>query len=234
MAAPMQPRGGPSIVATPKQGATGPSVTATPPTPSSGPPVTATPGKATSGPPVTAQPVNPRQPEQPKGMPDDIRRYLAFLQRVETERKGYEARLSNVLLQLIPGLMMPNFDDEHVQALDPRLVAMYNRTAQEYAVAGRRFQVAAGRIGVPPSCRVLHANYSYALSRNPVIIMETAKRLVAGDYGGLHQMLSTVGADINTKFDTADDELARICDQYNMHKPFSIGNGRAGGSLFGF
>jgi hypothetical protein len=168
-------------------------------------------------------------------MPDDIRRYLAFVQRVEAERKAYEARLSNILIRLIPSLMMPNFDEDHVQGLDPQVVSMYNRTAQEYAMAGRRFQVAAGRIGVPLSCRVLHINYSYALSRNPVIITETARRLVNGDYGGLHQMLGTVGADINQKFDTADSELERICNQYSMRKPFSIGNGPAGGgNLFGF
>jgi hypothetical protein len=167
-------------------------------------------------------------------MPDDIRRYLAFVQRVEAERKAYEARLSNLLIRLIPSLMMPKFDEDSVQGLDPQLVTMYNRTAQEYAMAGRRFQAAAGRIGVPPSCRVLHLNYSYALSRNPVIILETGRRLVNGDYGGLHQMLGTVGADVNSKFDTADNELERICDQYNMRKPFQIGNGRTGGSLFGF
>jgi hypothetical protein len=197
--------------------------------------VTATPGKESSGTPVTGSQGTPRQPEAPPRMPDDIRRYLAFLQRVEAERKAYEGRLTNLLIRLIPNLMMPNFDEDNVQGLDPRIVQMYDRTAREYAMAGRRFQVAAARIGVPLACRTLHANYSYALSRHPVLIVETAHRLVGGDYAGLHQMLGTVGADVNEKFEAADQELERICDQYNERKPFTIGNPRSGGgSLFGF
>jgi hypothetical protein len=168
-------------------------------------------------------------------MPDDIRRYLAFLQRVEAERKAYEGRLTNLLIRLIPNLMMPNFDDDSVQGLNPQFVQMYDRTAREYAMAGRRFHAAAVRIGIPPACRTLHANYLFAISNHPVLINETARRLVGGDYAGLHQMLGTVAADVNAKFETADQELEQICDQYRERKPFTIGNPRTrGGSLFGF
>jgi hypothetical protein len=233
-AAPQQPQGGPSVVHAPEQAKPGPGVTTTPPSATSGPAVTTTPASPRSGPPVTERPAAPRQPDSPPRMPDDIRRYLVFLERVERERRAYEARLSNILIRLIPTLMMPKFDEDSVQGLDPQVVGMYNRTAMEYATAGRRFHAAAVRIGVPPSCRVLHANYAYALNRHPLLINETARRLVNGDYGGLHQMLGAVGADVNEKFATADSELERICDQYNMRKPFTLGNARSGGSLFGF
>jgi hypothetical protein len=222
------------VVQAPEKKVEGPGVVTKPPAPSTGPSVVKAPEKPAPGPPVAAQPAHPSAPAQPPGMPEDIRRYLAFLESAEQDRRNYEARLSNIMLGLIPSLMMPNFDSDKVQGLDPQMVQMYNRIAQEYAIGTRRFQLQAQRIGVPASCRVLHLNYSYALSRNPTIIVETARRLVAGDYGGLHQMLATVGADMNQKYSAADFELGRICGQYNMPKPFQIGEGSSGGSIFGF
>jgi hypothetical protein len=228
--------GGPSVVQAPQEKPKGPSVTTTPPGTSTGPSVVKTPEQSTPGPPVTAQPSAPRQPERPQGMPPDILRYLDLVRRAEIDRKRYEDQLSNVLIRLIPSIMLPNFDDNSVQRLDPQLVQMYNRTAQEYGVATRRFQAMAGRVGVPPSCRTLHANYSYALSRNPALIMETGRRLVQGDYAGLHRMLGTAGRDLREKYAVADNELSRLCDHFSVRKSFTIGDegGGGGGSLFGF
>ena len=111
----------------------------------------------------------------------------------------------------------------------------YDQIAREYVVGTQRFQGMAGRIGVPADCRVLHLNYSYALSRNPVLITETAHRLVGGDYAGLHRMLSTVGRDLDEKYAAADSELSRLCGEYNVRKSFTIGdNGGGGGSILGF
>lgn len=225
---------GPGVVSAPPPGPAGPSVLKAPPGGKPGPSVLRAPEGGRPGPPVTGQPASPREPPQPRGMPPDIQRYLDLVRRAEFDRRRYEDQLSNVLLQLIPRLMMPNFEEDNVQALDPRVVAMYNRTAQEYAVGTRRFQVLAGRIGVPAECRVLHANYSYALSRNPALILETARRLVGGDYAGLHRMLGSVGRDLEEKYSAADGELGRICAEYNVRKSFDIGNGSGGGSIFGF
>ena len=131
--------------------------------------------------------------------------------------------------------MMPNFDDDKVQGLDPKMIRMYDQVARDYAVGTQRFQGMANRIGVPADCRALHLNYSYALSRNPVMITETARRLVGGDYAGLHRMLSTVARDLSEKYGTADSELYRICNEYNVQKSFTIGdNGAGGGSILGF
>ena len=122
-----------------------------------------------------------------------------------------------------------------LHAIDPQMVRMYDRIAREYVVGTQRFQGMAGRIGVPADCRVLHLNYSYALSRNPVLITETAHRLVGGDYAGLHRMLSTVGRDLDEKYAAADSELSRLCSEYNVRKSFTIGdNGGGGGSILGF
>src|SRR5690349_10952545 len=46
------------------------------------------------GPSVVQTPAAPRQPAPPppQGMPEDIHRYLAFLQDVEAQRKQYEGR----------------------------------------------------------------------------------------------------------------------------------------------
>src|SRR5207248_1522801 len=116
------------------------------------------------------------------------------------------------------------FDEDNVQAPDRQLVARYAVLARQYAQATIRFQAAARQIRVPAACRNLHANYSYALSRNPNLIMQTAQCLSNGNYGGLLQLRGSVGADIGTKFSAADSELARICDQYNVRKPFTIGD----------
>ncbi len=233
--APAGPRG-PSVVQAPSGPSGGPGVTAAPGSPSpAGPSVAKSPAKSTSGPPVAAQPPSPRAPAQPQGMPPNILAYLDLVRRAEIDRHRYEDQLSNILLRLIPNLMMPNFDDDKVQGLDPQMVRMYDRIAREYVVGTQRFQGMAGRIGVPADCRVLHLNYSYALSRNPVLITETAHRLVGGDYAGLHRMLSTVGRDLDEKYAAADSELSRLCSEYNVRKSFTIGdNGGGGGSILGF
>jgi hypothetical protein len=65
--------------------------------------------------------------------------------------------------------------------------------------------------------------------------METARRLVNGDYAGLHRMLRTVGGDLREKYGVADNELAGLCERYNVRKSFTIGDEGSGGrSLFGF
>jgi hypothetical protein len=187
-----------------------PSVAAVPIRPiSPGPSVVRAPAVRTPGPPVASQPA------QPKGMPEDIRRYLAFLQDVEAQRKRFEGELTNRMLAMIPNLLMPNFDNENVKPPDQ----------QRYAQAANRFQAAAQQIVVPEACRRLHADYSAALSKNPQEIMETAQRLRSGDYSGLLQMRSSVGRTVEDYYRAADDELARICAQYGERKLFDIGNG---------
>jgi len=168
-------------------------------------------------------------------MPPNMLAYLDLVRRAENDRHRYEDQLSNILIRLIPNLMMPNFEDDKVQRLDPEMVRMYDRIARDYAVGTQRFQGMANRIGIPAECRVLHLNYSYALSRNPVLITQTAQRLVAGDYAGLHRMLTVVGRDLNEKYATADSELSRLCGEYNVRKSFTIGdNAGGGGSILGF
>ena len=234
--APFGATGGPGVTAAQGNPKTGPSVVNSPASPNTGPAVAKAPAATPSGPAVTAQPPAPRQPVQPQGMPPNILAYLDLVRRAENDRHRYEDRLSNMLMGLIPSLMMPNFEDDKVQRLDPQMVRMYDQIAREYAVGTQRFQMMAGRVGVPADCRVLHLNYSYALSRNPVLITETARRLVGGDYAGLHRMLTTVGRDLDEKYSAADSELNRLCGEYNVRKSFTIGDngGGGGGSILGF
>jgi hypothetical protein len=171
------------------------------------------------------------QPAQPRGMPEDIRRYLGFLQSVEAQRKDYEGKLTNKMLAAIPNFMAPDFSNENVQPPDQQLVQQYSQMAQEYANATVRFQTASQQIVVPQACRKLHAYYSTALSLNPRLIYDTANRLRSGDYTGLLGMRNSVGKQIEDNYRAADQELASICDQYGMRKPFDIGNGSGGGSV---
>jgi hypothetical protein len=187
---------------------------------------------AAPGPPVVQSPAIPRQPAtpRPQGMPEDIRRYLAFLQSVEAQRKQYEAQLTNQMLKVVPNLMMPNFD-ENSQPPDQQMARQYDQMAQQYAQATIRFQAASQRVTVPLDCRKLHAAYSTALSLNPRLILDTSRRLSTGDYSGLRTMRNDVGKTIEDNYKIADDELARICGQYGVRKPFDIGNGGGGNSI---
>jgi len=203
----------------------GPVVTAAPSSPPPGPSVMRAPAVSRPGPSVAAQ------PEQRRGMPDDIRRYLGFLQSVELQRKDYEGKLTNKMLAAVPNFMAPDFSNENVQPPDQQLVQQYSQMAQEYANATVRFQTASQRIVVPMACRKLHAYYSTALSLNPRLIYDTANRLRSGDYTGLLGMRNSVGKQIEDNYRAADQELAAICDQYGMRKPFDIGNGSGGSVL---
>ena len=193
--------------------------------PPRGPSVVQSPRTLAPGPPVTAQPA------QPRGMPDDIRRYLNFLQGVEAQRKAYEGQLTNKMLAVVPNLLMPNFENENVQPPDQQMVRQYDQLAQDYSQATLRFQSAAQQVGVPMACRKLHAYYSTALSMNPRLISETARSLATGNYSGLLSMRGSVGKTIEENYQAADQELANICNQYGIRKPFDIGSGSGGGDI---
>src|SRR5438067_7679763 len=126
---------------------TGPAtVTSAPAMPAPGPSVVRSPAVSRPGPPVAAQPA------QQRGMPEDIRRYLAFLQSVEAQRKDYEGKLTNKMLAAVPNFMAPDFSNENVQPPDQQLVQQYSQMAQEYAQATVRFQAASQQIVVPAAC----------------------------------------------------------------------------------
>jgi hypothetical protein len=185
------------------------------------------------GPAVTQAPASPPPPAaapQPQGMPEEIRRYLAFLQGVEAQRKQYEAQLSQQMLAVVPNLMAPDFS-ENSQPPDQQLVRQYDQMAQQYSQATIRFQTEAQRVNVPLACRKLHGHYSTALSLNPRLILETARRLGAGDYAGLLAMRGSIGKTIADNYQAADAELGRICDQYGVRKQFDIGSSGGGNSI---
>jgi hypothetical protein len=189
-----------------------------------GPSVVQSPAPA-PGPPVTAQPA------KPQGMPDDIRRYLSFLQGVEAQRKAYEGQLTNKMLAVVPSLLMPNFDSDNVRPPDQQVIGQFRQLAQEYTQATIRFQAAAQQVGVPAACRKLHADYSTALSMNPRTIQQAADSIASGNYSGLLSMRSSVGKNIEDYYRAADQELANICNQYNVRKSFDIGNSSGGGDI---
>jgi hypothetical protein len=205
-------------------------VTAVRSAPVPGPSITRAPTSA-PGPPITAQPARPAPPAQPAGMPEDVRRYLSFLQGVEAQRKDYEGKLTNRMLAVVPNLLMPNFDSENLQPPDQQIVQQYNQLAQEYTQATVRFQAAAQQVGVPMACRKLHGYYSTALSMNPRLISETARSLATGNYSGLLAMRGSVGKQIEDNYQAADQEVATICNQYNVRKSFAIGNNGGGGDV---
>jgi hypothetical protein len=199
----------------------------------SGSVTTVRPAPVPPGPAVTQSPASPSPPAaapQPQGMPEEIRRYLAFLQSVEAQRKQYETQLTQQMLAVVPNLMAPDFS-ENSQPPDQQLVRQYDQMAQQYSQATLRFQTEAQRVSVPIACRKLHGYYSTALSLNPRLILETARRLGAGDYAGLLSMRSTTGKTIADNYRAADEELGRICDQYQVRKNFDIGNTGGGTSV---
>jgi hypothetical protein len=187
---------------------------------------------AAPGPSVAQTPAAPQAPAapEPQGMPEDIRRYLGFLQGVEAQRKQYEGQLTNQMLAIMPNLLMPNFD-ENSQPPDQQMARQFDQMAQQYAQATLRFQAESQKIVVPLACRKLHAHYSTALSMNPRLITETSQRLSRGDYSGLLAMRSQVGRLIDENYRAADAELARICQEYRERKPFDIGNTGGGPSI---
>jgi len=164
-------------------------------------------------------------------MPEDISRYLRFLAGVEAQRKQYEALLTNKALSGMPRLLMPDFENENVQPPGQELAQQYAQMAQQYAQATVRFQLMARQVHVPMACSKLHRYYSVALNLNPQLIMQTARRLAAGDYGGLLMLRGSAGKTIELNYQAADDELANICGQYRMRQPFDIGNGSGGGDI---
>jgi hypothetical protein len=205
-------------------------VTAVRSAPVPGPSITRAPTSA-PGPPITAQPARPAPPAQPAGMPEDVRRYLSFLQGVEAQRKDYEGKLTNRMLAKIPTLLMPNFDTETVQPPDQEFRQQIDQLVQGYEQATVKFQAAAQQVGVPMACRRLHGYYSTALSMNPRLFSEISRNLATGNYSGLLSMRGSVGKQIEDNYQAADQEVANICNQYNVRKSFDIGNSSGGGDI---
>jgi hypothetical protein len=63
------------------------------------------------------------------------------------------------------------------------------------------------------------------------LIYQTSQSLGTGNYSGLLSMRGSVGKQIEDNYQAADQELANICNQYGVRKPFDIGNGTGGGSI---
>jgi hypothetical protein len=167
-------------------------------------------------------------------MSPQVRNYLEFLRRVEAERKQYDAQRINEMVRTFQQIMASFLDENDDQPPDRKLVAAYGTMAQQYAIGLRRFHTTAMRVGIPPECRPLHQLYSNALLANANTILDTARRINVGDVGGLQMMRPRIGADVEAEYQAADEELGRICDHYRLRKSFDLGNGRSGGSLFGF
>jgi hypothetical protein len=75
----------------------------------------------------------------------------------------------------------------------------------------------------PPECRTLADAYFAGLSEYITSISQIEKSLIDNDIGGLTNMLGSAQSELDARFARADEELARVCEQYGIRKYFAIG-----------
>jgi len=82
------------------------------------------------------------------------------------------------------------------------------------------------KLNPPAECQQLHQAYDYALSVH-INTIDALKQFIANrDLTGVALFGLTVQNQIDKTLSVADKELARICQHYDIPKPFKIGDER--------
>jgi len=192
----------------------------------------------------TPPPTSLQQPHQNgPGMPDDVRRYLHHVERIEKAKNELESRMI-AELQIFKTKLGTFEGAEGLLNHDQDLGGDGKRVDQETHdtfgdVKGRWEKIVTDfkSVDPPPQCVQLRDNYYRALSEVPGLAGDVADimNLVQTDPASALQkaqgMQNKSSEFIDKYFGKADDDLGQICSIYNTSKWFDIKKDVGGGSL---
>ncbi len=179
-------------------------------------------------------------------MPDDVRKWLEHLERIERERQSLAAsELSSAVTMLttlkaedVTQGLDPNADDSQAEA-DRRVRQRQNRYAdtantlrRSWEDLGRRFTA----ISAPTICLDAQGQYRKTLSETGAMMQElisavrTAAQNPQAALSALTAMQGTSKSRIDAPARATDSDVASICQKYNTPKWFEI-KGDVGGGI---
>lgn len=181
-------------------------------------------------------------------MPEDIRRYLEFLEAIEKERvRLAKNQISEAMLQLTQLQGLGGMADMVNQLADPDDVPKPNDGPRKQVETSAHDVRAAWRAlsdkfaGTPPpsECLTLRNNYEECLTSTGRMVSEILDNIrQAADnpqkaLSALQNMQGTSGDRIDVYGKKADNQVQDICDKYKTKKWFSITGDVGGGGLLG-
>lgn len=189
------------------------------------------------------KPILQDQGKNAPGMPDDVRRYLEHVERIERKKVDLTSRMMAEMTVL--GTKLKGFGDaEGIMNHDPDLGGDGKRPDKEANDAlgdlKPRWEALVEEfksVPPPPSCVPLRDDFYRALSEIPGMVGDIADvlKLVETDPTAALQkaqgMRGSSSDAIDKYFGAADSDLGEICSHYNTSKWFEIKRDIGGGSL---
>jgi len=169
--------------------------------------------------------------EAPPPPPKRVVDWLEHLRKTEERRQRQERNVAPVMSMLVQAMVaraaalggIAQGDFEQAEADYERerekLRQGYQQRQREWAQLLQYFR----SVPPPPECRTLADAYFAGLSEYITSISQIEKSLIDNDIGGLTSMLGSAQSELDARFARADEELARVCEQYGIRKYFAIG-----------
>ncbi|MBS1720650.1 MAG: hypothetical protein JST35_09415 [Armatimonadetes bacterium] len=203
--------------------------------------------RSSSGPAVlqaTAEPPKPVFEKTVKGMPDNIRQYLEFVEKTEKKKVDLTNNMLAVAMRMLAGGgigmqlgQIENLSDPDAPSVGPNGKApVVEDASAEIQKAVQNFEDLAKEFDAvtpPPECSALATYFSRGLNEIPgqaKDILGMIGNSQGGDVTELQKARGKSGATIDRYFGEADAELGRICDHYETRKWFSIAKDIGGDS----
>lgn len=192
------------------------------------------------------EPVLGKQAQAPKQMPDDVRRWLEHLERIEKQRGKLAQKGLAEFMVMAPALQQ-GADIEALKALasgDPnaempkssadKVAETSVDSKKQWADLRRDFD----SLPPPQECKSIADTYGHALDETGAMIQDILDAVQVAKDDPQKALQALYGMKNSSKSideygNSADDKVKEICDFYDTRKWFSINSDFGGSSIFG-
>lgn len=198
--------------------------------------------------PKTAEPapVLPKAPEVAQGMPDDVRRWLEHLERIERRRRDMSGGQVGELLA-----MMTRMQTAPIRDMLPGAMGTGEETGENTMRAAEDLQLNTARkreewdslrqdflsLPPPPDCAPIQAEYNQVLTETGTMMTEIMDAVSMASenpdaaLSALTRMKGTSGGRIDNAAVATDRKVAEVCNKYQVRKWFDIAADVGGGIM---
>lgn len=192
-------------------------------------------------------PVLPQVTEVPEGMPDDVRRWLEHLERIERRRRdlsgGQVGELLAVMTRMqtapirdmLPGALGTGEEmGENTMRATEDLQLNTARKREEWSALRQDFL----SLPPPPDCAPIQADYNQVLTETGAMMTEIMDAVSMASenpddaLSALTKMKGTSGGRIDNAAVATDRKVAEVCNKYQVRKWFDI-TADVGGGIMG-
>jgi hypothetical protein len=161
--------------------------------------------------------------EQGLGMPDDVRKWLEHLKRIDRLREGYNTTYAMTLLGKVGSLRRGTFMDEETAAIDDakRKASAEGFTGDIdsfFAKLTQDFQ----SLPPPAECASIAGQYSSVLLETRGMLGQIDAAITNLDIHALESMQGTTYARLDTRADETNTLIDDICEKYQEPNKYQV------------